>query len=177
MRNREIVLTHKEATREGLIAYAKNVPYARIGIKIAAMLLTVEGQRPGWVAEVLGTSRESLNNWIHAVNKDGLNGLEWKPRSGRPCKMTGKIQTILEKSLEKTPMEVGLSRIQWDGPTLVTYLKRRFGIILKVRQAQYWMHHLGFRMKRAGYSYIQAKSNDGKRFLARLKKTSNSGTA
>ena len=173
MRNPEIVLTHKEATREALITYAKNVPYARIGIKIAAMLLTVEGQRPGWVSEVLGTSRESLNNWIHAVNKNGLKGLEWKPRTGRPGKMIGKIQTILEKNLEKTPMEVGLNRIRWDGPTLVTYLKRRFGITLKVRQAQYWMHRLGFRLKRAGYSYIQAKSRQSKRFLSDLKKTSN----
>lgn len=107
--------------------------------------MTVERQRLGWVSEVLGISRESLNNWIHAVNKNGLKELEWKPQSGRPGKMTGKIQAILEKNLEKTPIEVGLNRIRWNGPTLVTYLKRQFGITLKVRQAQYWMHRLGFR--------------------------------
>ena len=176
MRNPTILLNHKEATRENLIAYAKNVPYARMGIKIAAMLLTVEGQRPGWVSEVLGVSRESLNQWIHAVNKGGLNALEWKPRPGRPTRMTEQIRKKLEKDLEKSPREVGLHQVQWDGPALVVYLKRRFQVSVKVRQAQNWMHRLGFRLKRAGYSYIQAKKGAEKRFLTNLKKTPDAGT-
>ena len=40
--------------------------------------------------------------------------------------------------------------VRWDGPTLATHLKRQFGIQLKVRQAQQWMHQLGYRLKRAG---------------------------
>ena len=175
MRNPTVLLSHKEATRENLIAYARNIPYARMGIKIAAMLLTVEGQRPGWVSEVLGVSRESINQWIHAVNKGGLNALEWKPRSGRPARISAHIRERLEKDLEKSPMEVGLNRVQWDGPTLAVYLKKHFQVSLKVRQAQRWMHQLGFRLKRAGYSYIQAKKGTGKRFLNQLKKTPDNG--
>lgn len=171
-----MLLSHKEATRENLIAYARNIPYARMGIKIAAMLLTVEGQRPGWISEILGVSRESLNQWIHAVNKGGLKALEWKPRPGRPALLTGQIRKKLEKDLEKSPMEAGINRAQWDGPTLVVYLKRRFQVSLKVRQAQNWMHSLGFRLKRAGYSYVQAKKGAGKRFLTHLKKTFDAGT-
>lgn len=177
MRNLTVLLNHKEATRENLITYAKSIPYVRIGIKVAAMLLTVEGQRPGWVSEVLGISRESLNQWIHAVNKGGLKALEWKPRPGRPSRLTNQLSKRLEKDLEKSPMEVGLHRARWDGPTLVVYLKRRFHISMTVRQAQKWMHWLGFRLKRAGYSYIQAKKGAGKRFLSGLKKTSDTGAS
>jgi transposase-like protein len=39
-----------------------------MGIKIAALLLVLEGQRPGWIADVLGITRQSLNLWIHRVN-------------------------------------------------------------------------------------------------------------
>ena len=60
--------------------------------------------------------------------------------------------------------------MQWDGPTLVVHLKRRFGISLEVRQAQIWMHQLGYRMKRASHAYLQARSEDAHRFQRALKK-------
>lgn len=67
--------------------------------------------------------------------------------------------------------------MQWDGPTLVTYLKRRWGITLKVRQAQYWRHQLGYRLKRASYSYLQARAEEARKFQRALKKTSQPGSA
>jgi transposase len=82
-----------------------------------------------------------------------------------------KIQQTLEAHLEKSPQEFGLNRAQWDGPTVVTHLKRHFGISLKVRQAQRWMHHLGYHLKRAGYSYLQAKAKEAQKFQRALKKT------
>jgi len=52
----------------------------------------------------------------------------------------------------------------------VCSFKETFGVTLKVRQAQRWMHHLGYRMKRASYSYLQAKSEDAAKFEKALKK-------
>lgn len=52
MRNPTLQLTHPEAKREELISFARQIPGAFIGIKIAALLLLIEGQRPGWVIEV-----------------------------------------------------------------------------------------------------------------------------
>jgi hypothetical protein len=37
--------------------------------------------------------------------------------------------------------------------------QRRWGVTLKVRQAQYWMHQLGYRLKPASYSYLQARAD------------------
>lgn len=142
-----------------------------MGLKIAALLLILEGQRPGWTAEVLGLTRQSLNLWMHKVNEKGLKALESKARSGRPSQLTRDIRRKLEKDLEKTPLELGMNRVQWDGPTLVVHLKRRFGVKIKVRQAQYWLHHLGYCLKRAGYSYLQARSKEAAKFRAALKKT------
>lgn len=171
MRNPTLMLTHPEASRERLLTYAREVPGAYIGIKIAALLLTQEGQRPGWTTEVLGLTRQSLNTWMHRVNEEGLQGLQAKLRSGRPARLTSKVRKQLEEHLEKSPVDFGLNRAQWDGPTLVIHLKRTFGIHLKVRQAQYWMHHFGYRLKRASYSYVQARSRDAKKFQKALKKT------
>ena len=172
MKNPSLTLTHSDATKAKLLTMADKIPGAWIGIKIAALLLVIEGQRPSWIIDVLGLTRMSLNRWMHGMNKEGLESLKPKPRPGRPTNLESKVQQKLSEHLDKTPRDFGLSRSQWDGPTVVVHLKKHFGINLKVRQAQRWMHHLGYRMTRASYSYIQAKSADAKKFQKALKKTS-----
>jgi transposase len=176
MRNPSLEVVHPEASRDGLLQAAREIPGAMIGIKIAALLLTLEGQRPGWIAEVLGLTRQSLNLWMHKVNEQGLKSLKPVKRPGRPARLTPQVCHKLEEHLEKSPEEFGLNRVRWDGPTLVVHLKSQFGIHLKVRQAQSWMHQLGYRMKRAGYSYLQGRSEDARKFRRRLKKTPDSGS-
>ena len=170
-------LRHPEATRERLVAIAKEIPGARIGLKIAALLLVLEGQRPSWIVDVLGLTRMSLNRWMHGMNAEGVGSLIPKPRPGRPARLTPAIRDRLAQHLEQSPHAFGLPRVQWDGPTVVIHLRRQFGIGLKVRQAQMWMHQLGFRMKRASHVYLQARAADAARFQRRLKKTADPGTA
>jgi len=55
-----IDIHHPEVTPESLMALAKDIPGAWVGLKIAALLLIVEGQRPGWTARVLGLTRMSV---------------------------------------------------------------------------------------------------------------------
>jgi transposase len=171
MKTQSVELTHPEASREGLASMVREIRGARVGVKIAALLLSVEGQRPGWICEVLSISRQSLNVWIHQVNTQGLEALKPKSRPGRPARLTGRIRKQVETDLEKSPLEIGLNRIQWDGPTLARHLSQQFDIKLTVRQAQRWMHQLGYRLKRAGYSYLQASSEEARKFQHALKKT------
>jgi len=176
MRNPELRLTHPSATQEQLLALVQQVPGAWEGLKIAALLLVFEGQRPGWIAQVLGLTRMSLNRWVHRVNAQGVAALKPSPKPGRPSHLTPGLCRALERDLQKSPQALGLNRAQWDGPTLVTYLKRRWGVTLKVRQAQYWMHQLGYRLKRASYSYLQARAEEARRFQRVLKKTPGPGS-
>jgi transposase len=61
--------------RRELLALAERVPGAWIGIKIAVLLLLVEGRRPGLIAEVLSLTRMSFSRWIHAVDEQGVDSL------------------------------------------------------------------------------------------------------
>jgi len=169
-------LTHQEATREKLLALAKQVPEARIGIKIAALLLVLEGQPPRRVNTTLGLSRMTLERWINGVNQEGIQALIPEPKPGRPTQLTASVRRKLERDLGKPPREFGLQRSSWDGPTLVVHLKKRFGVSLKVRQAQYWLHRLDYSLKRAGYVYLQARAKDAQHFREELKKTVPPGT-
>jgi len=168
-------LRSKKVSKEQLLALAKKVPGAWVGIKIATLLLVLEGQRPAWISEVLGQSRMNINRWTRAVNKDGVEALVPKKQPGRPARLTQEIEAQVERHLEESPQKFGLNRVRWDGPTLTIHLQRQFGIKLKVRQAQYWMHQLGYRLKRAGHAYLQAKVEDAKKFARSLKKTQDAG--
>jgi len=171
MRNPELALTHASANRARLLALVQQIPGAWVGIKVAALLLVLEGQRPGWICEVLGVTRMSLGRWIHGVNSEGIETLNPKAIPGRPSRLNSQVEKVLQKHLDQSPQAFGLNRARWDGPTLAAHLKRQFGIRLKVRQAQQWMHQLGYRMKRASYSYLQAKGEDAEQFRRALKKT------
>jgi len=177
MRPPTLHLTHPDATRTRLLALAKDIPGAWVGIKIAALLLLLEGQRPGWISEVLGLTRMSLTRWIHGVNACGLQALLPKPRPGRPARLTPQVRAALTVHLEQSPQAFGLPRVQWDGPTLAVHLKRQFGISLKVRQAQKWLHQLGYRLKRGSHAYLQAQASEARRFRRALKKTRKPGAS
>ncbi|MEK7992563.1 MAG: helix-turn-helix domain-containing protein [Planctomycetota bacterium] len=164
-------LTHPDATREKLLGMAKQVPGAWVGLKIAALLLVLEGQRPGQVNASLGLNRMTLERWIHGVNQNGVQALVPKPRPGRPSRLTPELMEQLQRDLEKPPREFGLQRGAWDGPTLVVHLKQDLGVKLKTRRAQYWLHRLGYSLKRAGYVYLQARAKDAEVFRDGLKKT------
>ncbi len=164
-------IQHSSVTKEQLVNLAAEIPGAWIGLKIAALLLTLEGQRPGWIAEVLGIHRMNLNRWLRAVNKSGLEAIREKPKPGRPTKLTKELAKKLEAQLEKSPEDFGIPRGRWDGPTLAVHLKKQFGMKIKVRQAQNWLHQLGYRLKKASYVYLQAKAEDAQKFSKGLKKT------
>src|SRR3970040_979253 len=82
MRPPSLNLVDPAAKRRALLALAEQVPGAWIGMKVAALLLIVEGQRPGWIAEVLGLTRMSLCRWIHSVNEQGVRSLVPQPQPG-----------------------------------------------------------------------------------------------
>jgi transposase len=58
-----------------------------MGIKIAAPLLILEGQRPAWIVDVLGVTRQSLNLWMHRVNNQGVKALAPVSQPGRPPRL------------------------------------------------------------------------------------------
>ena len=74
MKNPTLTLTHSEATRERLLSFIHQNQTAYIGIKIAALLLTLEGQRPGWICEILGMSRQTLNVFDASGKRTGVDG-------------------------------------------------------------------------------------------------------
>jgi transposase len=165
-------ITRDDVTSEALLRLATETPGAWLGVKIAVVLLVRAGYRPSALTALFGISRTTLTSWVHRVNQQGVHGLLERARPGRPSQLTPRIRRQVDAHLAHSPAEYGWTRAQWDGPMLVLHLRKYFGVRIKVRQAQNWLHHLGYRLKRAGYSYVQARAEDARQFRESLKKDS-----
>jgi len=164
-------ISNSSVTKQALLEMAQQEPQTWLGIRIAAGLLVLEGWTSSQVAELFDVSRWSAVQWIQRLNKEGISGLEEKPRFGRPVRMNENIQKLLEQALMKDPRNQGISRNRWDGVAVVEYLEREHGVHLKVRQAQRWIRRLGFSLRRPIHRYIQATSEGVEAFSKRIKKT------
>ena len=85
---KSLTITNKSVTREVLLEMAKSIPGAWLGIRIAAILLLLEGWKSTKIAGLFDISRWSMVKWIHKVNEEGLAGLQDRKRPGRPCRLT-----------------------------------------------------------------------------------------
>jgi len=171
MRMKALTITNRTVTREGLLQLAEEVPGAWIGIRIAALLLMLDGLKSTRVAELFGISRWSMVKWIRRVNGEGLSGVEEKPKPGRPARFDTGVRKKLEEALQKSPREFGLKRNRWDGIVVAEYLERVHGVNLKVRQAQRWICRLGFSLRQPIYRYAQATKEGVEEFQETIKKT------
>lgn len=165
-------ITRDDVTPKALLRLAMETPGAWLGVKIAVVLLVHAGYRPTALTTLFGISRTTLTAWVHRVNQEGVRGVLERPRPGRPSQLTPRVRKQVDAHLAHSPADYGWHRAQWDGPTLVSHLRKYFGVRLKVRQAQTWLHHLGYRLKQAGYHYVQARADEARQFRESLKKES-----
>lgn len=121
---------------------------SRYDHRLHGVLLVAQGMSCPQVAALLGDAPRTVVNWVQHFEAEGLGGLQEGERPGRPARLTPKQLDKVEEVLRGRPEDVGLSTGLWDGPTLSAYLKKTFGITLKVRQCQRLFRQLGFRLRK-----------------------------
>lgn len=65
---------------------------AKVYKRALALLELDRGQTYGQVAELLGTTLQTVSKWAQKYRTDGLRCLEDQPRSGRPIEIDGKVR-------------------------------------------------------------------------------------
>jgi putative transposase len=70
----------------------KGQQQAKVYKRSLALLELDRGQTYGQVAEILGTTLQTVSNWAQKYRTDGLRCLEDQPRSGRPIEIDGKVR-------------------------------------------------------------------------------------
>jgi transposase len=90
--------------------------------------LLLQGMSIAEVAEVVEASTSSVGRWKQIVEQDGLDGLNSKPASGRPPRLSSSERQELEELLRKGPREAGLATNAWTCPRVVRLIQQQFGV-------------------------------------------------
>ena len=121
---------------------------ARYAHRLHAVLLVAQGMSSSEVAQLLGNGVRTVQLWVHRLKDEGLQGLQDKPRPGRPPKLAEEQLSEISSVLRSTPEECGMSGHLWDGKTLSAFILKEYDVQLGVRQCQRLFRQLGFRYRK-----------------------------
>lgn len=110
---------------------------SRYDHRLHGILLVAQGMSCREVAQRFGDSPRTVQYWVKRFEKDGLFGLVEGERAGRPKRLNEKQFELINNVLRQTPEASGITGHLWDGKTLSAFIKKRFGIDLRIRQCQY----------------------------------------
>src|SRR3954451_4051884 len=91
-----MTLTIREDRSAGeLRAYARRAPSLRATARAYAIANALEGMTRAEAARLAGMERQALRDAVLRYNAEGLAGLEDRPKSGRPARLTDGEQATL----------------------------------------------------------------------------------
>jgi transposase len=128
---------------------AANEPAKRRFLRIRAVILASEGQTAEAIAEALGCSRRTVQNWIAAYNKEGSDSFHDQPRPGRP-------KLFPDQKLDQLRARLDAGALPGDGvctlraKDIQTILQNEFGVLYTLPGLYDFLH-------RIGYSYLDPR--------------------
>jgi transposase len=109
-----------------------------------ALALVLEGQTREAAARAGGMDRQTLCDWVHRYNEEGLAGLHDRRRSGRRPRLTAEQMAELETVVERGPDPERDGVVRWRRVDLQALIKDRFEVELHERSVGKLLHRLGF---------------------------------
>ena len=90
-----IAITRHEPGAGELRREAARCRDARAARRMLALALVLEGSSREEAARAAGMDRQTLRDWVHRYNAEGVEGLRDRPRPGRPCALDEGRQAAL----------------------------------------------------------------------------------
>ena len=150
----------KSYDRRRLANSLKQVQEARSYRRLHAILLVAEGRDIKEVAQLSGTSLQTIYNWIKLyLQHHHPESLFDSSRSGRPRSATALTDRRIISELNRDPLRLGYNTTVWTVPVLATHLSQRFGCEISPHTLRRRMKQLGLRWKRPRYVYSEKELN------------------
>jgi transposase len=110
-----------------------------------AIAMVLDGYSRATAAELAGMDRQTLRDWVHRFNAEGLEGLSDRPRPGRPAVLSVEQMKEVEAWVEAGPDLKTAGVVRWRRIDLVERIKAEFGMTLDVRTVGRLLRTLNFR--------------------------------
>jgi len=112
------------------------------------ILLSGQGHTAAEIAELTFFDQDTVLFWFDRYETEGLVGLQDRPRSGRPPKMTGPSRDDLEQAADQDPREAGCPFSVWTCDDLAHFLVQKGHLRVVGETIRRHLWDLGFRVVR-----------------------------
>jgi transposase len=121
-----VAMTRLDLTAGELRRAARKEKNSTVARRILALALVLEGSDRKKAAESCGMDRQTLRDWVHRYNAEGLAGLRSRQPMGPRSRLTTEQQAELAALVEAGPDPEQHGVVRWRRVDLRDELERRF---------------------------------------------------
>ena len=139
-----VAITRLELSAGELRREAKRCRDAAAARRMLALALVLEGHARAEAAQHAGMDRQTLRDWVHRYNAEGLAGLYDRSHPGPKSRLTPEQMAALESMVEQGPDPERDGIVRWRRIDLQALIKARFDVNLHERSVGKVLRRLGF---------------------------------
>lgn len=138
-----IEVTRTEFSASGLREVAASTREGAVVRRLLAIALILEGRSRAEAAQLSGMDRQTLRDWVHRYNEEGVGGLRSRVSPGRPPALSeGQMEELRIMVLDgPDPERNGV--IRWRCAELREEIAARWSVLLTERSVGRLLHRLG----------------------------------
>ena len=140
--SRAITITRTEHTVAELREFAASSRDGAQVRRLLALALILEGRSRTEAAEQSGMDRQTLRDWVHHYNDEGVEGLKSRGGPGQPPALNPEQMAELEALVVKGPDPEKDKVVRWRCLDLREEVARRFTVEVHERTIGKWLRRL-----------------------------------
>ena len=140
-----VAITRLDLAASELRAAARRAGDVAAARRMLCLAMVLDGADRASAAESCGMDRQTLRDWVHRYNAEGLPGLYDRKRPGPRPKLTTEQRDELARLVEAGPDPACHGVVRWRRVDLRDELERRFGVELHERSVGKILAKLGYR--------------------------------
>jgi transposase len=140
-----IEITRREMSAGELRDAAARSRDANATRRMLALALVLEGHSRGDAAQMCGMDRQTLRDWVHRFNAEGIAGLSNRPAPGPEPRLSADQEAAVAEWMESGPDLARDGVVRWRCRDLQERIEREFQVSFHERTIGKLLARLGFR--------------------------------
>lgn len=140
-----VTITRTDMSARELRAAAAKTEDAKVARRMLALAQVLEGAARKTAAETCGMDRQTLRDWVHRYNAEGLEGLSNRRSLGPPPRLSPAQKAELARIVREGPDPAVDGVVRWRRVDLQRRIEARFGVTMHERTVGKQLAALGFR--------------------------------